>query len=404
MKILLLCNKSPWPPREGGPIAMNAIVEGLLKAGHQVKILAANTSKYHIDPKSIPSDYKTKTGIELVNVRLSLNPVSAAYYLLTSQSYHIRRFHNTSFERKIIEVLRKDKYDIIQCEMLYMTSYLNVIRKYSDAPVILRAHNIEHLIWKRIAANEKRPLKKWYIRQLYRTLKEYELNILNKVDAVVPITHIDADFFLNHSNGKPVVPVSFGIDPEKYREPGSLPDTFSLFTIGSMNWVPNIEGLRWFLDKAWPLVRENVPGVTFHIAGREMPAWLLNSTIPDVVIEGEVPDAWEFIQQHSCMIVPLFSGSGIRIKIIEAMSAARPVISTAIGAEGIRYGNGTHLLIARDAKSFASAVAKLAGDKAYQQQMGKQARNLILEEHNNNLIIEKLISLYIKLLHAKTTV
>lgn len=398
MKILLLCNKSPWPAREGGPIAMNAIVEGLIKAGHQVKIIAANTKKYRIQPNSIPAEYLQKTGIELVNIRLNLDPFKAAYYLLTSQSYHVKRFHNKSFERRIAETLNKEQFDIIQCEMLYMTSYIDVIRKYSKAPVVLRAHNIEHLIWKRIAANEKHSLKKWYLKQLYRTLKDYELSALQKVDAIVPITQIDADFFKNHAESKPVVPVSFGIDPHKYPDPRPLPGIFSLFTIGSMNWLPNIEGLRWFLDNAWPLVRENAPGIKFHIAGREMPAWLLNSNIPDVVIEGEVADAWNFIQEHSCMIVPLFSGSGIRIKIVEAMSAGRPVISTPIGAEGIHCSNGTHILIARDAKSFASMIAKMAHDRSYQERIGKQARQLILEEHNNDLMTERLIALYKSLL------
>jgi len=130
MKILMLCNKSPWPKREGGPIAMHAMISGLLESGHSVKVLAANTNKYNVDPDSIPVDFKQKTGIEFVDIDLSLSVWGALYNFFAGKSYHVSRFHTKDFEQKIIEVLRKESYDIIQLEMLQMATYLDIIRKF----------------------------------------------------------------------------------------------------------------------------------------------------------------------------------------------------------------------------------------------------------------------------------
>ena len=110
----MLCNKSPYPPSEGGPMAMNSIVNGLLEAGHKVKILAVNSEKYHIKDKDIPQDYKEKTGIELVNLDLSIKPIEAFKNLFSDKSYHVERFISEDFRKKLIEILKKDRYDIVQ--------------------------------------------------------------------------------------------------------------------------------------------------------------------------------------------------------------------------------------------------------------------------------------------------
>ena len=129
MNILLLCNKSPFPPSEGGPMAMNSIVNGLIEAGHKVKILAVNSEKYHIKEKDIPEAYRKKTGIELVDVDLRIKPIEAFKNLFSDESYHVKRFISPAFTKKLIEVLKKDRYDIVQLEMIYMAPYIETIRE-----------------------------------------------------------------------------------------------------------------------------------------------------------------------------------------------------------------------------------------------------------------------------------
>jgi len=398
MKILMLCNKSPWPKREGGPIAMYAMISGLIQAGHTIKVLAANTNKFTVDPDTIPADFREKTQIEFVDMDLSLKASGALYNFLTRRSYHVSRFHTKAFAQKLIEILRNNTFDIIQLEMLYMATYLDVLRKYSKAPVVLRAHNIEHKIWERIADNCQNPFKKLYLNHLYRALKRFEIGILNKMDGIVAITPVDARNLDRLSHSTNIISIPFGINLDTLPERPVQPDKPSLFHIGTMNWYPNEESIKWLIEEVWPLVSKRLPELELHLAGRYMPEWLLKLDVPHITVDGEVPDVWEYMQRFSIMVVPLFSGSGIRIKIVEAMAAGKAIITTAIGAEGINYENGQHLLIAKDAGSFSDAILRLYNDKALRDSLGINARKLIAKEHDNNKLMQKLTGFYTELL------
>ena len=401
MKILILCNKSPWPKREGGPIAMHAMISGLIQAGHSVKVLAANTNKYSVDPDSIPADFKEKTQIELVDIDLSVTIPGALYNFFSGKSYHVTRFHTKAFEQKIIEVLRKESFDIIQLEMLQMATYLDILRKYSKAPIVLRAHNIEHKIWQRIAENCPNPIKRFYLNHLYQSLRRFEIGILNKMDGIIAITPVDARNLDRLSHSTNIISVPFGINLESLPANPVQPEEASLFHIGTMNWFPNEEGIKWMIDEVWPAVTKKLPGIELHLAGRYMPEWLLKLSVPRITVDGEVADVWEYMQRFSIMVVPLFSGSGIRIKIVEAMAAGKAIITTAIGAEGINYENGQHLLIAKDPKSFVDAIVRLYNDKTLRDTLGKNARTLIAKEHDNNKLMLKLTAFYTELLKKK---
>ncbi len=393
LNFLFICNKSPWPPREGGPIAMNNIIEGVIEKGHKVKVLAINTNKYNFNPKDIPSEYKEKTKIELVYIDLGIKPVNAFLNLFTGKSYHVERFISSKFDDKLKEVLANQSFDIVQIETLFMSPYIPTIRKYSNASIFLRAHNIEHLIWKRVASITSNPLKKAYLSHLANTLKKYEDNIISEYDGIVPISSKDASYFEENSN-KPVRTISFGVDtgafvrkPDKKRE-------HAIFHIGAMNWIPNEEGIKWFLDNVWPRVNEELPSLKLYLAGREMPQWLTSLELDNVVVVGEVPDAQEFINSKTISIAPLFSGSGIRIKIIESMALGKAVISTSIGAEGINYSNGQNIMIADDISSFVEAITTLASDEKLCNKIGKDASKLINEDHNKSKLASNLIEFY----------
>ncbi|MCB2207736.1 MAG: glycosyltransferase family 4 protein [Bacteroidetes bacterium] len=393
LKVLFICNKSPWPPGEGGPIAMNNLITGLIEAGHQVKVLAVNSNKYSVDPDRIPEDYKKSTGIELAYVDLAIKPLDAFLNLFSNKSYHVERFISKGFHAKLIEILKRDRFDVVQIETLYMSPYIETIREYTGAKIFLRAHNIEHMIWQRIMESTKNPIKKWYLKHLVRTLRNYEYNSLVKYDGIIPISYVDAKFFSGITK-TPVRAISFGIDPDQIdKEIYGKPEN-ALFHIGSMNWVPNIEGIKWFLEEAWPLIHETFPELKCYLAGRGMPDWIYQMQLENVEVVGEVPDAYEFIKSKAISIAPLFSGSGIRIKIIESMAQARAVISTTIGAEGINYTNGEHIMIADDQQTFLEAVRFLYPHPERSKKMGENARKLILQQHNNKLLIEQMVDFY----------
>ncbi len=353
----------------------------MIDRGHQVKVLAAVTNKYTISLEEVPERYREKTHLELAYINLKIKPVGAFLNLFTGKSYHVERFISKDFERKLAAILQKETFDIVQIEMLYMSPYLKIIRKFSDAKVVLRAHNIEHLIWKRVAIEEQNIAKKLYLRHLATTLENYEKSILSQYDGIVPITQKDARFF----SGETVVPVeavSFGIDFNKIPYQQEAVAEHALFHIGSMNWIPNIEGVKWFLNEVWPEVVNIFPTLKLYLAGRETPDWLKKSDIINVEVVGEVPDAFEFMASKTILIAPLFSGSGIRIKIIENMAMGKAVIATTVGAEGINYTDGEDIFIADTKKSFLKAIKKLYKNPELATSIGQRARELVKHEHN----------------------
>lgn len=366
------------------------------------KFLAVNSWKYNINQKDIPEAYARQTGIELIDLDLRLKLPDALYNLITGRSYHISRFNSPIFADRVGSVLQSESFDIVQLESIFTGPYVPVIRKYSGARIVLRAHNIEHLIWERIAGETRNPLKKWYLGKLACTLKKYEEGLVHKVDGIVPITRNDARYFENVAGNPTLVPIGnkvkvcaipFGLEPPV--EPGeTVALQPALFTIGSMNWIPNQEGVKWFLDNVWPDVHKQFPHLQYFIAGRAMPPWMKNLSLPNVIVPGEVEDAAAFMKNLPVMIVPLFSGSGIRIKIIEGMAAGKTVISTSLGAEGIECVHQKNILIADTPCEFFEMISICITDPIVHQKIGAEARKLIRDSYNQRTLIRQLTSFY----------
>ncbi len=372
---------------------MNSIVTGLLEAGHEVKILAVNSPKYNVSPDDIPEDYKQKTGIELIDVDLRVKPFQAFKNLFSSKSYHVERFISKEFTNRLIEVLKADIYDVVQLETLFMTPYVETIRKYTKASIVLRAHNVEHLIWERIAKGTRFFLKRAYIRHLAKTLKNYEMNAISQVDGIAAITRKDAAFFRKYC-ATTTVDIPFGVNPEEFTPNYEIDGKPRFYHIGSMNWMPNEEGIRWFIDDCMEAVVEKTPDFVIHLAGRHMPEWLHELKDPHVDVVGEVPNAKEFVANHDVAIVPLLSGSGIRIKIIESMAMGKTVITTQIGAEGILYDEDVNVIIAENKAKMAEAIRRINENPASAVEIGKAARKLVEEVYDNRKLIERLLMFY----------
>lgn len=393
MNILQICNKVPFPPNEGGNIAMNIVTQGLLQKGCSVKVLGINTPKHNIDISKLPEEYRNKTNIDAVFINTSIKPLDAFLNLFSTQSYHVKRFISGDFNKKINTILEETTFDIIQFETLYITPYLPLIRKHSTAKVVLRAHNVEHLIWLRMAETTANPIKKKYLQLLASRLKKYELSQINEFDGIAAITDVDKKYFQNNGCTKPIIDIPIACEiPDVSKDISE--DFPSLFHIGSMDWMPNQEAIRWFLQKVWPLINIKLPHLKFYIAGRNMPEWLIKYDALNVVVLGEVKSAVNFMLSKSLMVVPLLSGSGMRVKIIEAMALGKPIVSTTIGAEGIDVEDGKNILIANTATEFLSQIEKCIANQKFCESIGNSAKAVIIEKYATNTITEKLINFY----------
>jgi glycosyltransferase involved in cell wall biosynthesis len=256
----------------------------------------------------------------------------------------------------------------------------------SKAKIVLRAHNIEHIIWQRLASNEKNPLKKFYLALLAKRLQKYEVEVLELLDAILPITPDDAKSFTQLGSKVPMQIVPVSIDTSKYHNQRNAESEISLFHLGSMDWRPNLEGVKWFLEDCWNWIHEKFSTLKLYLAGKHFPADLIARNDPGVICEGEVKDSDAFMNSKQIMIVPLKSGGGMRVKIIQGMALGKTIISTTIGAEGIAYTDKVNILIANTPDEFLSAVEKCLSDKNYCLQIGSEARKLALEKYSINVV------------------
>ncbi len=386
MKVLQLCHRVPFPANDGGNIAMISLADSLISQGVFLKMLSLNTRKHHVRMNSLSEKTKSKYNIESVNIDTSVTPLAAFLNLFSKDSYNVKRFFSKDFEKKLTDVLKGNSWDVVLAESLFMLPYLDTIRKNSSAKIVFRAHNVEHIIWERLAVNEKKSLKRNYLSLLAKRLKEYELQIIHKVDAILPITADDAKLFEEFECTIPMKVVPAGIDISEYPDQINEKQEVCLFHLGSMDWRPNMEGVQWFRDECWESIHKKFPNLFLFLAGRGFPKSLMQQSPPNVFCAGEIFDARKFMMDKQIMIVPLKSGGGMRVKIVQGMALGKTIISTTIGAEGINYTNGKDILIADTCSEFLQQVEKCMLDKAFCFSIGREARKLATEKYSNEVI------------------
>lgn len=384
MRVLQLCLRSPFPPRDGGAIAMERLAKSLVNANVRVDVLAFNTLKHQIDINSIPAAYKDLFNPEFVDLDASLNVWDALMNLTKGKSYNITRFDNPSMHIKLKSILSSNQYDCVLIESLFMMPYVETIRLNSKALVVYRAHNIENLIWKRLAKQSGFILKKLYLSSLANRLECYENDILNQVDAIVPLTEQDASWFRGAGYKGPLHIIPVGVSVGDYEIHDETKDSNVAFHLGSMDWMPNVEGVQWLLDHVWPQVVKKVPDAKLHIAGKGMPKSIFSRESDNIMVSGYVDDLLHFFNGKQLMLVPLFSGSGMRVKIIEGMAAGRTIIATSVGAEGIEYTDGLNILIADDADLFAEHIVHCFRDYIFSNRVAESALHLAKSKYDSD--------------------
>jgi len=385
--------KPPLPARDGGCIAMNNVTQGLLEAGHEVKVLTIYTHKHDFQPDQMPAEYVKRTRIEGVYVDTRLNVMDAFANFMTSDSYNISRFFSPDMDRKLIEVLKSEKFDIIHLESLFMTPYLPTLKRLTKSPVVLRSHNLEFVIWEKIAVGTRNIAKRTYLSYLTKRLKDYELKALDAVSGIAAISEDDLKRFKKLGIKKPIRNIPFGLSIEDYRHTEKKPE-LALFHLGAMDWSPNLEGVVWFLDVVWPKIHAQHPKLKLYLAGRNMPLELGAGLPKNVVAVGEVESAAEFMQSKAIMIVPLLSGGGIRVKIIEGLALGKAIVSTSIGAEGIDCTHGKEIMIANTPAEWAKAISRLLANPEKIPELGAHGRAHVETHFDNDVITNNLVNFY----------
>jgi glycosyltransferase involved in cell wall biosynthesis len=397
MRILQLCLKPPLPAVDGGCVAMQSITEGLLEAGHNVKILTLHTHKHPFLPASIPPAFLKATAIEAVFADTRVRKLKLLASLLNGTSYNLKRFDVPAFRTKLSALLQREKFDAIHLESLYMAPYISTIRAHTQAPVAVRAHNAEHQLWQRQAAESSSWIKRIVFGRIAAQLKTAERKYLAQANGIAAISETDAQVLSHLLHERvPVTYIPFALNLPAPDE-SVTKQAFTLAHIGAMDWAPTAEGVRWLCDKVWPHIYEANPEARLLLAGRHLREGDAHWSGPGIVVLGEVENAHLFMQQAAVVAVPARSGSGVRIKLAEALALGAAVVSTTTGAEGIPVKEHENILLADDARAFANAVLRLFEHPETAERIGENARKLAANELNRHRATEKLCDFYTRI-------
>lgn len=397
MNILILVNKPPFPPNDGGAFATLNMALGLVDAGAKVTLLTMSTPKHPTEAASFPEDIRRKMVVKTVFVNTRLSPLKALSNLLFSKhAYNAQRFISKQYAQELKSLLVENSYDIVQLEGLYMYPYISLIKQYHKGKLSLRAHNVEHEIWYRNASIQKSRLKRWYFKLLARRVKRAEVDVLKQLDFLVPISVRDEKQLksMGYSGLSFTSPTGYRLNMAT----GSSKDYEfpSIFHLGSLDWIPNQEGIAWFLENCWAQVIAAITNAKFYVAGRNASQEIMEliAQYPNAVFVGEVEDAADFMNSKAVMIVPLFSGSGMRIKIVEGMALGKAIVTTTIGVEGIDAIHGEHLIIADDPNLMAESIIELFENSKKIEKLGRNAQEFVSKHLDNKSLTAQLYQFY----------
>jgi polysaccharide biosynthesis protein PslH len=294
--------------------------------------------------------------------------------------YSVAKLRSKEIEEKCQTELLRSDLDYLVCDFVHAA--VNMPRGV-PVPSILFQHNVEAVIWERLYQQQTNPLMGKYYEMQWRRMFNFERDACRRFDTVIAVSENDAmkmraDYGLQH-----VVAIPTAVDTDYFRpqlDAARTPNTL-VFT-GSLDWTPNIDGLRWFIDLVLPIVTRAAPQVKLKVVGRnprpDLVAGIKRHSGVELV--GRVPDVRPHVQGAMASVVPLLVGGGTRMKIFESLALDTPVVSTTIGAEGLPLEPNNHILIADTAEDFARASIDLLRNPAYSAAMGVRGGNYVRQK------------------------
>ena len=374
---------------------------GKLRTWHLMRHLAARHELTYLSFSDPSQTEEHRRGMGEVCTRLETVPRSdpakgtlrfyldAARYIVDRVPYAVAKYRSAAYSARVSQLLREGRFDAVVCD--FLPPLVNMPARV-PCPTILFTHNVEAEIWRRHAETASNPAAKYLLGQQWRRMLRFERDALARFDLVLAVSETDGRTFERLYPGAlraPVHVVQTGVDTQ-YFTPAPEPDrpAHLVFT-GSMDWLPNEDGMTYFVHEILPRVRQAQPGATLSIIGRSpTPAVRRLAEEAGVEVTGRVDDVRPHVAQGSVYVVPLRIGGGTRLKIFEAMAMAKAVVSTTIGAEGLPVTHGRDILIADDPAAFADAVVRLIRNKTERQALEAAARRLVVERYDWSAVAE----------------
>lgn len=302
--------------------------------------------------------------------------------------YSVVRHQSAAFRRGVVEATRGRRVDLWQVEW---TGYLDAVPDRA-APTVVQAHNVDSLIWQRYHEAERNPLRRWYIRQQWRKFRRFEGAAFRRATRVVAVSPEDAALAGRLYGVENVDVVDNGVDIGLFRSMRPNPTAPTILFLGSLDWRPNLDAATVLLQDIFPAVAAQVPGARLWIVGRTPPEWLRRRVecVAGVELHADVPDVRPYLTGATLMVVPLRIGGGSRLKILEALAAGLPVVSTAVGAEGLTLTPGVDYTRADSPGEMAAALVEALRQPEAALTQAQRGRETVAARYDWSMLAQRL--------------
>lgn len=401
MRCLLLSPFVPFPPEDGGRIRIYELLKGLSRR-NTVDVLTLSDAT----PESnVAVEQLRREGFEVEAVPHGPRTSAALVRSLRAgRSLYGTRFASAAFAEALGMRLAAHDYDVVQCELAYTAQYAPAGRSRARPRWVLDAHNVEFRLNETLAQS-MRGLNgltyRVYAQRERRLRRAEELESCLRVDRVVTVSNVDRDVLRRELPDLDAEVVPNGVDLERFTPSGRAEQDRAegAVFIGKMDYRPNVDAVEWFCSEILPLVRRRLPEFTFTICGAPATRSVVAlGRLPGVRVAGRVADTRPYLDETAVVVVPLRAGSGTRLKILEALAMARPVVATTLAAEGLEADDGVHLLIADAPYAFAERVVRLVEDVAERRRLGRAGRSLVEQRYGWETAVARLEEVYAGLL------
>ncbi len=394
MKIIWVKAGGLVPLDAGGKIRSYHIAKELAKI-HEVTLFTFYVEEPNDEHHTLTSVFhKVVTHPLKIGANRDLREVlSYLKSFFASLPYSITKYCRPEVAEHLRKVLAAEKYDVILCDFL---SPAPVIPFDGGIPVVIFTHNVEAMIWKRHWEVATNPIWKFVFKREYEKMRAAECHYLNASTHVLTVSETDTALFAKDISATKISTIPTGVDIDYFKPDGTEEGDSLVFT-GSMDWMPNEDGILYFVEEILPLIRKQRPTTRLMIVGRKPGNKIKALATSDRGIEvtGRVDDIRPYIAKGSVYVVPIRVGSGTRLKIFEAMAMGKAIVSTTIGAEGLPVTSGSDIVLADSPQNFADEVCRMLSSQEERTRIGHGARKLVEEKYSWTAVakdVEKVLS------------
>ena len=399
MNILFLSPWLPWPPFDGARIRILETLRFLSRRGHRITLLTKVR-----DPEEEANSSELEGLCERVVTTIVSNQTRAVLRRLATGLVRgrplIESFHYDSYlARQVNRMTSQYGYDIVHVESPFLAPYLCSVSPLSRARKVLSMHNIESIRFERELQYSSPTARGFLIRSNRFFFESWEKKSLREFDGIAAVSEVERAWIQHHAPAATVELVPNGVDTAYFQPTPTSEAARSIVFTGLMEHPPNVDAVTWFCDEIFPTLRRKLPGICFTIVGRGPPPKVVElGRREGVRVTGEVADVRRYLAESSALVVPLRSGGGTRLKILQAMAMGRPVVSTTLGAEGLDVTPEENILIADTPDQFVNHIIRLLASPETASRLGTAGRQLVVQKYDWPLCLRRLESLYDRLL------